>query len=338
MSYINYKAIVNDLTLIGIKHYQIESVGFGSIDQVIHDLDTKVSPKYVRMYTVPGNISFNQNSIIYNFNVIILDKIEEDSSNLLDLMSNTMDIAKDIWTIFFNSWTPEQGEFTEIYEPQWGDILTPFTERFDDTLGGWTLQLSVEVPYPFLDCYLPVLSGRTIFDETFDYFQNYKNLLNQFNLFAQNHTQVNSFGFGHLTQLTSDVNTKVEPLYSRLYITPDVIRLIENQLNINFNVYIADRINNDLSNQLGVMSDTLEIMKDLFSLLGNSAYIPDWGATVIPFLNDYDTGLGGWILSLSVNVPNDYNRCIVPIESFSGRNWEDIIEQWQLLGITWENV
>ena len=338
MSNITYKAIVADLVLIGMNHFQIKSVGVGSLDQVTNDLSTKVDPKYTRMYVVPSVVNFAENSINYNFNVIILDKIEEDSSNLQDVMSDTMAIAKDIWTIFYNSWTPAQGEFSETYEPQWGDILSPFTERFETTLGGWTLQLSVVVPYSFTDCYRPITSGATIFDETFENFSSYKKLLTQFNAFATAHQQVNSFGFGHITQLTSDVVTKVEPLYSRLYLTPDYIRLVENQLNINFNVYVADIIDEDLSNQLNVLSDTMEIMKDLFSLLGGSAYIPEWGLTLVPFLHDYDTGLGGWTLSLSIYVPNDYNRCVVPIETFTGRNWEDIWEKWQLLGIVWEQV
>ena len=150
---ITYKAIVDDLILICMNHLQIQSVGFGSIDQVTNDLTTKIEPKYTRSYIVPSVVNFNENSITYNFNVIILDKIEEDSSNLVDLMSDTLSIAKDIWTVFYNSWTYEQGQFSETYEPEWNDIITPFTERFETTLGGWTLQLSVVVPYPFLDCY-----------------------------------------------------------------------------------------------------------------------------------------------------------------------------------------
>lgn len=335
---INYQSIVNTLTLIGMNHYQIKSVGFGSIDQVVNDLTTKVEPKYVRMYIVPSDVYFDRSLIRYNFNIIITDKIKSDSSNLIDLMSNTLDIAKDIWTIFYNSYTPEQGGFSETFEPQWGDILIPFTERFETTLGGWTLQLSLEVPYDYNECYRPILSGSTIFDKTTEDFSNYKNLITQFQSFATNHYQIKSFGFGHITQLTSDVITKKEPLYSRLYLTPDTINIIKNQLNINLNVYITDRINNDLSNQLGVMSDTLEIMKDLYSIIGDSTYIPQTGLRVFPFLNDYDTGLGGWTLPLSLDVPYDYNRCDIPINTFSGLNWEDVITRWELLGINWEKV
>lgn len=338
MSNKTYKNIIHDILRIGMSHLQIEAVGIGSIDQVTTDVTTKVEPKFTRMYIVPGQVTFKENSITYNFNIIIMDKLEEDSSNLADVMSDTMSIAKDIWTVFYDSWTPQDGEFSETYEPQWGDILTPFTERFESTLGGWTLQLSVDVPYPFVDCYYPITSASTIFDTTFENFTTYKKLVNQFETFSENHQQVNSFGFGHITQLTSDIKTKVEPLYSRLYITPDYVRLVENQLNINFRVYVADRINNDLSNQIYVLSDTLEIMKGLYSTLIGSAYIPEYGLTLYPFLNDYDTGVGGWTIGLTTNVPNHYNRCDLPIESFEGRNWEDIWEQWELLGIVWEQV
>ena len=79
---INYKQILTYFSSIAYHHEQIKSFGFGDIEQCTNDIITKQEPKYTRMYLIPGQVTLNQNHIHYNFDVIIMDKVDDDLSNL----------------------------------------------------------------------------------------------------------------------------------------------------------------------------------------------------------------------------------------------------------------
>ena len=81
---INYKQLISDLKNIAIHHEQINSFGFGDLSQITNDIETKQEPKYTRMYIVPGDVEFNQYHIHYKFGLIIMDRVDDDLSNLND--------------------------------------------------------------------------------------------------------------------------------------------------------------------------------------------------------------------------------------------------------------
>ena len=101
----NYKQIIQDLSGIAYHHPQINSFGYGDITQITMDIETKKEPVYTKMYVVPGQTVLNQNRIDYNFSIIILDRIEDDYSNQKDVMSDTLEICKDLFTILYQSYT-----------------------------------------------------------------------------------------------------------------------------------------------------------------------------------------------------------------------------------------
>ena len=74
----NYKQLLTYWSSIAYHHEQIKSFGFGDITQCTNDLTTNQEPQYTRMYIVPEEVEFSENQIHYNFNVIIMDKIEDD--------------------------------------------------------------------------------------------------------------------------------------------------------------------------------------------------------------------------------------------------------------------
>jgi hypothetical protein len=88
---INYKQILTYFSSIAYHNPQIKSFGFGDITQCTNDIVTKQEPQYQRMYVVPGQVTLNQNHIHYNFDVIIMDRVEDDLSNLEEIMSDTME-------------------------------------------------------------------------------------------------------------------------------------------------------------------------------------------------------------------------------------------------------
>lgn len=153
---VTYKQIIQDLSGIAYYHEQIKSFGYGDITQITNDVETKVEPLYTRMYVVPGDVTLNQNRLDYNFSIIIMDRINDDYSNQRDVMNDTLEICKDLFTILYQSYTSQWGGFSIDYEPLWGPNVTPFLERFETILGGWTMNLTIEQPFDYNRCVIPI--------------------------------------------------------------------------------------------------------------------------------------------------------------------------------------
>jgi hypothetical protein len=332
----DYKQILDDLKGIAYHHPQINSFGIGDITQITMDIETKKEPRYTKMYVVPGQTTLNQNRLDYNFSIIILDRINDDYSNQPDVMSDTLEIVKDVFTILYQSYTQQYGDFSLFYEPLWGPNCTPFLERFETILGGWTLNITLEQPFDYNTCVLPI-SGLTLPPSV--NLVNYKLILQDFKEIAEKHLQINSFGYGDITQLTMDVETKKEPKYTRMYVLPADTILNQNELTYNFQIIIADRLEDDYSNQKDVLNDTLEICKDVFTVIYLSEYESVWGATCEPFLERYETILCGWLLNITLTQPFDYNRCVLPELPFTAhQRWFELAELWNTINKDWEDV
>lgn len=332
---INFKQIVADFSSIAYHHPQVMSFGVGDLNQCTMDVQTKEEPKYTRMYVVPGNVTLNEYHIHYNFSVIIMDIVNNDLSNLPDVLSDTLEIAKDVWTIFFQSYNNGNGNFSnEIVGDESPDII-PFTERFESTLGGWTINLSLSHPYDYNSCTVPIDFGYGFPQD--ESFESYRVIVNDFKRFAELHYQIESFGFGDIHQLTNDIITKEEPKYTRMYVVPDLTQVHTGHLHHRWKIIICDKLNDDLSNQVDVLSDTLEICKDLFTKMYLSEYEVDWDASVEPFLEEFETTLAGWTLSVSATQKYDYNRCVLPELPFR-LTWSQVKELWKNAGIKWSKI
>lgn len=337
MSTVTYKQILTYFSSIALNHEQINSFGFGDYKQITNDILTKQEPKYPRMYVVPEQVQFNQNHIHYNFGVVFMDRVEDDLSNLEEVMSDTLELASDIFTVFYQSYTYEQGDFSKIAVGDWSPEVVPFTERFNTILGGHTLHIKLTIPFDYNSCNLPIVNDFSFGQD--ESFSSYYQMIRDWKQFAQAHEQVNSFGFGDVTQLVDDVETKVEPLYPRLYFIPETTTLNQNQLDINFDVRCLDRVEDDLSNQQDVLSDTLEIMKDFYAKAYLSDYEVLWNASLNPILQETQTELGGWSLIVTIQQKFDYNRCVLPIDSFAeGITWEELNRRWKEINQEWDSV
>ena len=334
---INYKQILTYFSSIAYHHEQINSFGFGDITQCTNDVETKQEPNYTRMYIVPDKVTLNQNHIHYNFNVIIMDLVDDDMSNLEEVMSDTLEIAQDIWTIFWQSYTNQSGNFSNIIVGDWSPEIVPFQERFQTIVAGWTMQISMSAPFDYNTCDLPI-QGDYSFPQD-ESFSSYYQIIEDFKNFSKAHYQIKSFGFGDIYQLTNNIETKQEPLYPRIYFVPQPTRFDENHMHITWNIVIADIVDDNLANQAEILSDTLEIAKDFYSKAYLSDYETDWDATLQPWLEQTETILAGWSFTLSITQKFDFNRCVIPTTSFDrALTWEELDRLWKEVEQKWKNV
>ena len=110
-------------------------------------------------------------------------------------------------------------------------------------------------------------------------------------------------------------------------------------MHITWTIIICDKVEDDLSNQQNVLSDTLEIAKDFYTKAYLSDYEVEWNATLTPWLERSDAILAGWTFDISVQQKFDYNRCVLPITSFSnGITWEELDRLWKEVNQHWADV
>lgn len=337
MSNITYKQVLTYFSEIAYHHEQIRSFGVGDFKQLTNDIETKQEPKYTRMYIIPQNVEFNQNHIHVNFAVMIYDKTLPDLSNLEEVLSDTLEIAQDVWTIFWQSYTVQSGDFSKIIVGDWEPDTHPFVERFETTLAGWTMHIKMSFPFDYNTCDLPIVDNYGFPQD--QSFSSYYQILEDWKNFCEAHKQIRSYGFGPLEQLTVDRYTKVEPLYPRTYFIPNKTRLNPNHMHITWDVIFCDKIEEDYSNQIDVLSDQLETAKDFFAKAYLSDYDVEFDANLEPWLEMTESVLAGWTLTISVQQKYDYNRCVIPTTSFAqGITWEEMIQKWKDVSQEWKNV
>jgi hypothetical protein len=334
-----YKKLLTDLKGIAYHHKQIRSFGIGDLNQVTMDLSTLKEPEFVRMYCVPGLTQLNENHIHYNFSIIIMDLVNNDISNLKDVMSDTLEIAKDIYTMFMLSYKAIYGDISRDVNPDENPEIHPFEEEYEQKVAGWTLNISVSAPFDYSVCHTPIQFGyRFPQDQTFE---SWRVVLDDFEKFANLHYQINSFGFGSLEQLTVDVKDKVEPMYPRMWVEPQVAKVHTGHMHITWRVFYLDVVNNDNSNLQDIWNDTLELVKDLFSNMYLSEYESDFDCNVSPILNRYETSLAGWYMDVSMTQKFDFNRCVLPTTDYitiTNYTWEQLDELWSQTKQTFKNI
>jgi hypothetical protein len=160
VQYLNLKNIVDDFRLLSNRHKQINSFGFGDLDEFSYQVDTRdkqvnpsdQAPYYPYFYVVPANVIQEFNFMTYEFNLIVSDIMKRDMDNMTDILSDTLQIMNDIVSMFRLSYTEANGNFNEFYFVD--DVVTmiPFIERYDDLLCGYSANLRIKTKTPLDRC------------------------------------------------------------------------------------------------------------------------------------------------------------------------------------------
>jgi hypothetical protein len=88
------------------------------------------------------------------------------------------------------------------------------------------------------------------------------------------------------------------------------------ELILNLSLYLMDKVTRNESNENEVLSDQLEIGRDILALLEDVADDSDWalvrGSSIDFFTEAFDDEVAGVKIDLSIKVPNIYDSCQVP--------------------------
>lgn len=127
-------------------HQQINSYGIGDL----YDLVANGAVTYPLMFTVinPGTINGNRMSL--NLSLLFMDLVHKDQGNELEVLSDTLQISTDVVAQLRSP----------IYEDWFlvGDSVSfeDFTERFNDEVAGFKVDISLTLSEQFNLCSLPI--------------------------------------------------------------------------------------------------------------------------------------------------------------------------------------
>jgi hypothetical protein len=110
------------------------------------------SPYYPYFYVIPNDVTQNFGFMEYKFTFIVSDIIQRDLANQVDVLSDTLQIMDDILGQFRLSVTDSLGNFNELYYLDTPITCVPFLEKYDDLLGGWVAEITIEVKTPLDRC------------------------------------------------------------------------------------------------------------------------------------------------------------------------------------------
>lgn len=149
---LNLKNIVDDFQLLADRHKQINSFGFGDLDEFSYQVDRRdkqpnpsdQAPYYPYLYIVPANVIQEFGFMVYEFNLIVADIMKRDMDNMTDLLSDTLQIMNDIISMFRLSVQEQQGNYNEYYYLDDAVTMVPFIEQYDDMLCGYSATLRIK--------------------------------------------------------------------------------------------------------------------------------------------------------------------------------------------------
>ena len=148
-----YKELVDSIGATVNRHFILKDFGYGALTD-IKTVDEGTRINYPYAFLNPTQSTRTGQTVTYRFNLIVMDVAQEDPtngfSNYLEVQSNCQQYIDDILANLRFSKPYEQFDLTLNVN------LTPFKERFQDTVAGMTATLEMELPLALNDCITPI--------------------------------------------------------------------------------------------------------------------------------------------------------------------------------------
>jgi len=129
------------------------------------------------------------------------------------------------------------------------------------------------------------------------------------------HGQINSYYFGELSNWSSFPNL----VYPSCLITLNDATITTPRTELNFSMWVTDRLTFDNTNSNEVMSDTLQVMNDLLAAIDDTAinWLPNFEGKPVVFFedsrnNDNADVVGGVKIDFTIGINTPKDRCAMP--------------------------
>ena len=149
MSYpeMTFNRVIDELFKFGQYHKQINNWGFGNlVDFSRRTEEDNDGIKYPLLFITPQNITYNKTYTTYDLTIVFADYLQEDYMDGKEVISNMSLLAKDLLSYITQpSPVPNSLDLSDVFDIQFPVSAIPFQERFNDVVGGVSLELRVNV-------------------------------------------------------------------------------------------------------------------------------------------------------------------------------------------------
>jgi len=136
-------------------------------------------------------------------------------------------------------------------------------------------------------------------------------IITELEAIATAHYQINSFSFGDIWE----INTSGGIDYPLMHLNIDNVEIQGSMQKFKFNLLFCDIVKGGEVNENDVLSDQLEIAKDVIAQLKHKDYAWDFlGNNLVleAFTERLTDSVSGYSLSIDLELPYDSNRCSIP--------------------------
>jgi hypothetical protein len=139
------KQVETALEAIATNHRQINSYGSGELYDIVTSGDTN----YPLMYTMLENSTIGGRVEALTFTILIMDIVKGGRVNENEVASDMLEIVKDVIALL-QSPTYDWMEFDDQQV-----TIEPFTERFTDSVTGYSFRVTLLLPFAYDRCVVP---------------------------------------------------------------------------------------------------------------------------------------------------------------------------------------
>ena len=152
---LTYNQILKEFKTFATNHKQIENFGNGDLwDIVEHNQLADFNYPLFWVADQPANLC--DGTFTWNFNVMAMDLVNKDESNENDVKSDMCQVLLDCVSYFEQKTaTSNNVDWLKVNLVRSG-TLTSFTERFEDELTGWGMNIGFRLPFSYNNCDLPI--------------------------------------------------------------------------------------------------------------------------------------------------------------------------------------
>ena len=152
---LTYNQILKEFETFANNHKQIENFGNGDLWEIVeHNQLTDFNYPLFWVADQPANLG--DGTFTWNFNVMAMDLVNKDESNENDVKSDMCQVLLDCVSYFEQKTaTSNNVDWLKVNLVRSG-TLTSFTERFEDELTGWGMNIGFKIPFAYDNCNLPI--------------------------------------------------------------------------------------------------------------------------------------------------------------------------------------
>ena len=146
---ITYNQMIKQFQDFATAHRQINQFKTGDLWEVVQK-ETLAQLNYPMLFLQDSPASIGEGFITNSFNILVMDKANEGTVET-EVKSDTLLILLDTIAYFEKLYT-DNWKFVKIEK---SGSISSFTERFDDTLTGWTMSMQLKQPLQYNECQIP---------------------------------------------------------------------------------------------------------------------------------------------------------------------------------------